>query len=210
MSSATVRKYWPILAGAVLMLAGWLLWHSVSDSATPLTTTNNTDVLRSRYAALYLGAWRQDEGRGSVLVTATIFVPSLVTTLGQQTERSATEEQIWQATKDVAETDVPIVITFDSVAGQLADATIRDNLQLTEDGKTSFTLKSWTPLIAPSRVVNTNVSTVSQIGVAVFTASKVVDWSSLQPLRLAVTTIGDVPRREIVWAQPALLSQVQD
>ncbi|MBI5466968.1 MAG: hypothetical protein HY975_02020, partial [Candidatus Kerfeldbacteria bacterium] len=208
MKSVSARRLWLAVIIAVSLFGGWLVWRVVQPTPSATTTTNSADALRSRYAALYQGAWRQDEGRGSVLVTATVFVPSLIESLGQQTERSGTEEQIWQATKDLAATDVPVVVTFDNVSGQLADATIEQSLKLAEEGGMQFTFKSWTPLIAPSRVVNTNVATVSQIGIAVFSASNDVSWTTLQPLRLIVTNIGDVPRREIVWAQPALLSQV--
>lgn len=204
------HKYWIIGGLALVAVGGGLgflvLMKANSQAGTPNATNDST---RQHYANLYLAAWRQDQAQGDVLTTATLFVPPLVTSLGQQSDRSETEEQLWRIMRDVPTNAVPVVMTIDSVAGDIPDAAIQKSLTLTDTDGMTFTTTSWTPMVAPTNVVNTNQATTSQMGVAVFTAAQPVPWSTLGPLHLVSLGLGDQPRREFVWAEPKLLLQVK-
>lgn len=192
---------------AGLLLAGAFLWWSWRWPVSPAVNTGDA-VNRQHYAALYQAAWRQDDGQSPMLVTATLLVPPTVQVLGQDTGRSSTEEQIWNTVNNLSATEVPIVLTIDSVTGTVTDEAIQDSLSLSSDGGPSFRLSSWSPLIAPSRIVNTNGSTSSQIGLAVFTADRVVDWNKLQILKLNVNGLVGEPQRVFTWTEPRLLLQI--
>lgn len=171
-------------------------------------TNNAADTTRTKYAELYQAAWRQDAGRGSILVTATLLAPPTREALGQDTGRSSTEEQVWDAVRNLDAKAVPVALSIDSVAGAVDDATIRTSLKLTAAGGPDFQLSEWRPLIAPSRVVNAQSTTSSQYGIAVFTAPRDLDWQTLGSLTLTMSGVGDQPERVFNWAEPRLLLEV--
>ncbi len=210
MFSTSDPRWWIGLGGALALTAGLLAVAARPATSRPAATTDNSNQARPRYAALYQGAWRQDSGQGAVLMTATLFAPPLVSTLGQQADRFEVEEQLWRAMKELPTTAVPIVLTLDSVSGAIPDQAIQTSLTLTDDDGMVFRFSSWTPVIAPARPVNTNVPTTSQMGVAVFTAGEAIDWEGLGSLRLVSANIADQPKREFVWAQPRLLLQTPE
>lgn len=210
MFSAFGRRWWIGLGGALVLAAGVLVVIASPSTLKLDATADNSNQIRQDYASLYQAAWRQDRGQGSVLMTATLFVPPLVNALGRQAGRSEVEEQLWQAMQGLPAEAVPIVLTLDSAAGAIPDQTLQSGLALTDDDETAFRFSSWTPIIAPSRVVNTNAPTTSQMGVVVFTAATTLDWSTLGTLRLASANIADQPEREFIWAQPRLLLQAPE
>lgn len=173
-----------------------------------VTSTSDQASIRQRYAALYQAAWRQDEGRGTMVMTATLLTPSIIQALGQDTGRSTTEEQIWSVGNSIDAQHLAIIITVDSVDGAVPDDAIQRSLTLAADGGPAMSVVNWRPIIAPSRIVNTQASASSQVGIAVFGAAGDIDWSKLGPLRLTVSGIGDQPTRVFTWAEPRLLLQV--
>jgi hypothetical protein len=168
------RLYFGV-AVAVLLMIGIVMVTRQPQSA-PTNTATNTNA-RATYTSLYDSLWRQDSGKGSILVTATLFVPPMINALGEDTQRSEVEEQLWNNLKRKTANDVGIYITTDSVAGFVTDADLEAALSLQATPGPAFTLKSWQPLIGPSRPVNANVAVVSQRGLAIFTTDEPVDWS---------------------------------
>lgn len=195
-----------LIVGLLVVIAFFVMawrWPEAVDTNTAATSN------RQHYAALYQAAWRQDDGQDTTLMTATVFVPPTVQALAQDTGRSSAEQQIVDATQHLTAQQVPVVITIDSVTGTTTDEAIKKGLTLSAEGGPRFTLADWKPMIAPSRIVNTSGSTSSQIGVAVFEASQVVNWDTLQSLRLDVKDIGGEPLRTFSWTEPGLLLQVE-
>ncbi len=196
----------PIIIG--LAVVAGLVAVAFSRPKLNVTSTDNQTSIRQRYAALYQAAWRQDEGRGAMVMTATLLAPSIIQTLGQDTGRSTTEEQIWSVGKSIDARRLAIIITVDSVGGAVPDDTIQRSLTLAADGGPAMSVDSWRPIIAPSRVVNAQESVSSQIGIAVFRAADDIDWPKLGTLRLTVSGIGDQPTRVFTWVEPRLLLNV--
>lgn len=193
------------VVAAVAVMAGVIFVILKSNYPSVNNNTANTNTDRSRYAALYDAAWRQDSGQDATLVTATLFVPPTITALGADTDRSTTEEQIWNIVRSADASTIPIILTFDSVAGSLADDRIKSSLSLQSDRNETLTVKDWIPVIAPSRVVNTTGSVSSQIGVALFSAPQAIDWPTIGTLKLTVTGIGGGPARVFTWTEPKVL-----
>lgn len=175
-----------------------------SDNSNINTVTNGS---RERYAALYDAAWRQDDGKDTTLVTATLLVPPTIEVLGTDTQRSTTEDQLWNTVKSLSPKQVPLVITIDSLTGFVADDVIRSGLQLQTTSGQKFTLESWQTLIAPSRVVNTS-GTSSQVGVALFSSDTDIDWQKVGTLTLTVKGIGGTNQRVFTWTEPKLLLEL--
>ncbi len=195
---------WLVIGGSVAVItAAVLLTQAYRPSAPAVATTN----ARQKYAALYQAAWRQDDGQHPILVTATLIVPTAQEALGQDTGRSSAEEQIWSALKSLGPDQVPVILTFDSVAGAVTDEAVRQGAVLSADHGPQFSLASWQPMIAPSRIVNTATSASSQIGVAIFQADRTIDWQTLTVLRLTIDQI-DGAQRVFTWTQPRLLLNV--
>lgn len=200
-----------ITAAVVLMVVGvvvFMIPEAPSSANTNITNTNITNTNRQRYASLYDAAWRQDSGQDTTLVTATLFVPPTIEALGHDLERSSVEEQLWNATKSLDAKTIPIVLTFDSVTGFLADEKITTSLSLQGSNGQSLNLVSWLPMIAPTRIVNTPGSTSSQIGVALFSAQADIDWQTIGTLKLTVTGIGGTELRLFSWVEPKLLFEL--
>ncbi len=193
------------IVGLILVVGiGVIVWRLFPAHHKAVVTTDS----RQTYANLYQAAWRQDDGLQSTLVTATLFVPPTIQALGKDTGRSSAEEQLWQAVQGLSVRDVPIVLTFDSVTGAVPDSVLTTGLTLTSVKGPTFTFKSWTPMIAPSRVVNTNDSATSQIGVAIFSANQDVNWQTIESLQLTLHGIPSQPDRVFSWTEPRLLLQM--
>lgn len=200
-----------ITAGAAAAIVlGTGLWLAIKPKAeeSALFGNGNFDVVRADYGALYQAAWRQDEGRGDILITATLFVPPLIDLLGRDAGRSEADNQIWRQVQAVDEKQIALFVTIDSVAGPVSDQTVRENFSLSA-GQTKFELKRWQPLILPSRVVNAAEPTSSQSGVLVFSSASTIDWTALVDLRLTVKNLGGQEQRQLVWAEPGLLLAVE-
>lgn len=197
-------KRW--LAAGALVVAGLVigLWPRASISPTN-TSITNTNPARDTYASLYQAAWRQDQAQGSVLMTATLFAPTVRQALGDDTSRSETEDQLWRAVKDVSAKHIPIYVTLDSVQGAIADATITSQATLSDAGNQKYTIIDWKPLIAPTRVVNSSSGTTSQTGVLIFAAAQDIDWDTLANLKLTIKNIAEIPQRQFVWVDPGRL-----
>lgn len=197
-----------------IVIAVLLLAVSVVLLATrPLNSGNSnentvTNANRERYAALYDAAWRQDDGQDATLFTATLLVPPTIEVLGADKQRSTAEEQLWNTVKALSPKQIPFVITIDSLASFVSDEAIKKSLQVQTDSDQKFTLDSWQPLIAPTRVVNSSASTTSQVGVAVFSADTDVNWSTIGTLKLTVKGIGGTLERVFTWTEPKLLLEL--
>lgn len=205
-------RYGKILAiiGVAVLIGAAIVWSAFQRSPTTVVTyqNNTTDTTRQQYSELYQAAWRQDEGRGNVLMTATLFVSPIIDLLGRDGGKSEMENQLYRVVQDVPDNQIAIFLTIDSVAGSQSDQAIRDSLTLTANNMT-FPLASWNPLIFPSRVVNVSTPVNSQAGVAMFTADGIINWNSISNLQLTSRNIGGVDERNFIWAQPGLLSAVQ-
>lgn len=195
-----------VAAAAVVAGVVFILLPTDNPPASNDTTNTNTD--RLRYAALYDAGWRQDSGQDATLVTATLLVPPTITALGADTARSTTEEQIWNIVKSANASTIPIILTFDSVAGSLADDRIISSLSLQADGGETLTVQGWQPVIAPSRVINTSGNVSSQIGVALFSAPRTIDWQTIGTLTLTITGIGGEQVRVFTWTEPKVLLEL--
>ncbi len=180
--------------------------RSILVSRTVANTNESAaGAARARYAAWSDLAWRQDQGQGSILMTATLLLPPTIAALGQDSERSDFDDQLYRAVRNLPADQVGIDLTLDSVAGPVADVTISQSLELSSaDGRT-WQLAAWQPLIRPSRVSNTNATISPQGGVAVFTADGPIDWATVKQLTLVSRGIGEVTERRFVWADPRLL-----
>jgi hypothetical protein len=190
-----------VALGLVAVVVVWLANHKQPSS------TNTADDARQKYAALYEAAWRQDDGRSPTLVTATLLVPPAVEALGRDTGRSSTEEQYWRIVEPLDASMIPVVVTFDSVAGTVSDEVIQNGLLLFTPGAT-LSFEEWKPIIAPSRVVNASAAVTSQIGIAIFRAAKPIDWNTLGSLTLTVSGIAGQADRTFKWSEPKILLQL--
>lgn len=192
------------LGGAVAVFGLALFWPQLSSRVGTAKNNTNDQAVRQEYADLYQAAWRQDDGRGSILVTATLFTPRLRQLLAEEKGLSSDESQINRLVSVTASGDIPVFLTLDSVTGDIPDDTVKNALALTADGL-AFTLQDWHPIVSTSRVVNTNAPVTSQSGVATFRAAKTFGWENLKGLKLIVRGIGDTPVRTFLWAEPSLL-----
>lgn len=195
-------RWFLISAAAVIVgLVVFLVWPQ-----SKLTTTTNTD--RDRYAALYDAAWRQDDGTQPTLMTATLLVPPAITLLGNDDGRSSAENQIWSTVQALQSNQLAIVLTIDSVDGAVSDDVITSSVKLQSADSTAFSLNSWTPIIAPTNVVN-SANASSQIGVLVFNANATLIWSQLKTLTLSVNAFDGQTARTFTWSNPPLLLEAQ-
>lgn len=185
-----------------------ILVYTLLNSARPTTNEANDNAARERFATLAQAAWRQDEGRGNTLITATLYTPTISQTLGADSGRSDFEDQLWGAVKDVTDRQIPIYVTVDTIGAAVTDEQFRQVLQLVVDEKTTR-LVSWSSLIMPSRVVNTPYQTRSQTGVAIFEQDQPLDWAAVKQVTLTVNGIGDQAKRQLVWNQPSLWSATE-
>lgn len=203
------RNFLLWLAVGLVVVAGLAFgvwrWRSLSST----NSTANTNARRQTYAALYQAAWRQDDGHNPTLVTATLLVPPTVQALGADTGRSSAEEQEWQTMKSLSTQQVPFIVTLDTVGPAIPDDTIIHGLSLRLDNGKSFALDSWNPIIAPSRVSNTNGSPTSQIGVAIFKVGTNLDWTTVNIVQLTLNGIPNEPYRVFTWTEPKLLLEVK-
>jgi hypothetical protein len=141
-------------------------------------------------------------------MTATLFVPPLIAALDEDAERSDTETQIWRLVRNLSNSQLAIFLTIDSIGGALADDTIANSLSLTTDRGPALTLVNWHPIIAPSRVVNTNRTAASQSGVVIWQGDAKIDWSTIGQVQLISRNIANVSERVFTWATPQLLLQI--
>lgn len=192
---------------ALLILVSVVLWWQLGgrQAATP----SNTDVVRQKYASLYQAAWRQDSGTQPTLATATLLLPAAQQALGRDTGRSTTEDQLWDILQNLNATQIPILLTFDSVSAFVPDAVVQEGSSLTLEGGPNVTLASWTPISGPSRVVNTNGTIRSQIGVAIFSAGQAIDWNAIKKVQLVLHGIPNETDRVFTWIEPRVLLEVQ-
>ncbi len=204
------KVLWGVVAvSCLLILTATFVMVGRPDSQPRIQPTNTINSQgRQQYAALYEAAWRQDDGRDGILVTATLLVPPARDALGKDTQRSSTEDQLWRSLKNVDAKTIPIVLTFDSVIGAVPDETIQKSLTLQILQGQKFDLKSWQPLIAPTRIVNTAQTTSSQIGLALFAAEQNIDWPALGAVTLDVTNIGRKKVRTFQWVEPKVLLEL--
>lgn len=175
----------------------------------PAPTQNVNTTNRQQYSALYDAAWRQDSGTEPTLITATVLVPPAIEVLGKDTGRSVTEEQQWNAVKNLKSNQLAFIITADSVANAVPDDVFLHGLSLTIAGGPTTTFTSWNALIAPSRVTNPTNSTSSQLGVAIFDAARSLDWNTFGAMTLNLKGISGERDRTFTWTTPSLLLQVQ-
>lgn len=197
---------WVVLLAVAGMV--WFGWRSWTDESAPAAINSNAnqsagDENRAAYASLYDMLWRQDDGRDTLLVTATLFTPELRTRLGADGGRSDTEEQLWRRLDDLTDRQAAAVLTFDQIGAALSDQAIEAALSLTVDDATSRS-SDWQGLIATPRVVNAPTGTSSQIGVAVFTFDQPLDWADVKTVRLRVAGLGQRATRDFSWSAPAL------
>lgn len=209
--SGESRLYLGVAVLVVLMVA--LVIFIPRPTRPPANTTVNNSA-RTTYASLYDALWRQDSGQGSILMTSTLFVPPMITALGQDTQRSEVEEQIWNAMKNMMPSEIGLFITLDSVTGFISDADIQKSLSLDAGPGLTFHLRTWQPIIGGASQVNANAPVASQRGLAIFTAdpgpdAPPIDWSTLDQVTLRATGLGDQPVRQFVWTQVSALSQEQ-
>lgn len=203
------KFFWIVVPISVILLAVGIMILATRPQATSITTTNSADSeQRQLYATLYDAAWRQDDGRDSTLVTATLLVPPTIAALGLDPARSSVEEQLWNTVKSLDAKTVPIILTFDSVTGFQSDDEITSGLRLQGSSGTSFKLASWLSLIPPNRTVNSSSTTSSQIGVALFSAEQDIGWDKIGTIQLTVTGIGATPVRSFSWVEPKLLFDI--
>lgn len=187
---------WAGIVAAVLIVAGMM--------KTPAAPEAETATAETAYADLVDAAWKKDQGLGDTFVSATLYTPPVVAALTAIPNKSLLEQQIAGKLSDAPAGAVPVFVTIDTITGPFADAAIETSLALTDAGGTPYALASWQPMIVPSRVVNTNEAAHSQAGMAVFTAKKPVDWSTVKSLTLTVSNLGDQPVRTFVWTSAAL------
>ena len=191
---------WLGLGLTAVLLAGVILVTQYRLAHLASSTTNDPSVtLRTQYADLYAASSRDDQGRGSVVMSATIFTPALVSLLDRDADRSETETQMLRIAKSAPNTVVPIFLTTDSVAGPLSDQAIKESLQLTVNNK-QVAASDWQPIILPSKSSDSGVVVNSQAGFAFFTLEASVDWTALSKLTLVSRNITDQPVRTFVWA----------
>lgn len=199
------NKLW-MLGAVALALAAVVVFLLVNHKQQSFSNTTND--ARQQYAALYQAAWRPDGiERSNMVVTATLLVPPAVEALSRDTGRSGTEEQYWRIVEPLDASMIPVVVTFDSVAGAVSDDAVQNGLLLFSPGVT-LSFEEWKPIIAPSRVVNTSTAVTSQIGIAIFRAAKPIDWNTLGSLTLTVSGIAGQADRTFNWSEPKVLLQL--
>ncbi|GEM_PF-5641673 len=204
------RLYLGVIVLVVVMVGVVMLVRRPDQSTINNQAVNNS--ARQTYATLYDSLWRQDSGQGSLLMTGTLLVPPMIAALGQDTQRSGVEEQIWNTMKNITPGEIGFFITLDSVTGFISDADIQKTLSLEAGPDLTFQLRAWEPIIGGASPVNANVSVASQRGLAIFTAdpgpdAPPIDWSTLNQVTLRATGLGDQPARQFVWTQVGALSK---
>lgn len=197
-----------LLSGvALLLVVGAVLWWQFMRP--PAATPTNTNAVRQEYASLYQAAWRQDTGTQPTLATATLLLPAAQQALGRDAGRSTTEDQLWDIFKNLKGTQIPVILTFDSVSGFVPDAVVKEGSSLLLDGGPNVSLTDWQPVSSPSRVVNTAGTVRSQIGVAIFSAGQTIDWNTIKQAQLVLRGIPNETDRVFTWIEPRVLLEVQ-
>ncbi|MBI2984886.1 MAG: hypothetical protein HYY50_04670 [Candidatus Kerfeldbacteria bacterium] len=201
-------KLW-LVGGSTAALAALVVVVGFSVVRGSLQTGGSNDAssnqARERYAAFYEAAWRQDQAQGSVLMTATVLLPPAIAALGEDQQRSETEDQLYRQLVDLPAKAIAIFLTLDSVAGPIPDDNVKNSLTLAAERGPIFQLLDWHPMIRPARLSNTAVVVSPQAGLAVFQANRTINWSELRDLTLVSRGVGDIAERSFVWTQPSLL-----
>lgn len=196
-----------ILAAVVIVVAAVYFWPPQKKQNTLFPNVNQvTDVTRQTYSDLYQASWRVDQVDSNVLVTATLFFPKLISTLGDDTGRSEPENQLYSAVKDTASDQLAFFLTIDSVGAPQTDEDIKNSLKLTVD-QDEYTLQSWDPLILPSRSSSESVQTYAQSGVVIFSnsAGQPINWGTIKSIELTSQNLGGTAVRKFTWADPSIL-----
>lgn len=202
MALSASAKLWSITLAVVLVAIGVIVYgYFALDTSNQVNETNSTSASRQAYSDLYDAAWRADEKNDSVLMTATLVTPALKKALGEASERSSSEEQIYGILQDVPTSAVSLIVTFDSLEGAIPDAVVLEKLHLTSNPVTPFSKPVWESVIAPSRIVNTPAGASSQIGVLTFSTEQAVDWNALNEIKLEANGIGDLASRTLTWTR---------
>lgn len=205
MNSASLRaKVWLVSAGIVLVAGGVLVygWQRLQD-AGPTTTNTNTST-RETYAALYDIAFRADAGQGSVLMTATILLPSMIDALGNDSTRSDVEDGLYRAIRDLPENQMAFFVTTDSRIGSLSEEQITTDLNLTSKPSQDWRFLDWQSMITLKGIADTNSGVTPQTGVVIFETDETINWSSMTEVVLTKRNLADVPERRFVWTEPTL------
>ncbi len=189
---------------AVLVVVSIPFWRH----QPPVTSnTNGTRAgARAVYAERYQAAWRQDDGVGSLLMSATVFPTELTDALHDVTDRTSLEQQQWDQVSSLPPSQLPVFLTLDSVGGAIPDTAIASVVSLTSDVGVRYPLVSWKPLVTTSHVVNAPAGTTSQVGFAVFDAGHDLAWPAVQNLTLTVKGLAGIASRKFVWPHPGTLA----
>ncbi len=202
------RGLYLTVAAIVLLVIGLVMFFRRPETAT--TTTNADNPARQTYAELFDAAWRQDQGQGNAMVTATLVTPSLVAALADDSRRSERDTQIYNFTKNLPANQLAVILTIDSVAGFFSDSQILESAKLEDQSTISgneWLTQAWKPIIGGQAPVNAPVAVASQAGVLIFRTDQDIAWATLKNLALRLVNLGDQPIRQFVWAQPGLLTE---
>ncbi len=184
--------------------AVWAIYQARNQPAASNANTQAASV-RQRYADLYELAWRSDQQQGTVLMTATLLSPTMITLLGQDTGRSDAEDALYRATSSLSDSQLALYLTIDSVGQPVEDVTIAQSLNLTAADGLQFSLAEWRPVFASHPAQSTEATVVPKAGVAIFTADRPVHWDQLKRLTLDSKNIAGIPDRAFVWNQLSVL-----
>ncbi len=203
------RALYVAVIASIALAVGIVILVRRPENTVTNTITNNP--ARATYAALSDALWRQDEGRGSVLMTATLVVPAMVDALGQDTQRSELETQILAQAKKLSTRQIGIYVTIDSIDGYLADDVLEAAFSASIDPDSVVETITWEPMIGTAAPVVANVPTTSQRGLAIITVTEKVDWENITTLTMRASGLGGLPTRQFVWQQVSeLVSAAQE
>jgi hypothetical protein len=188
----------------VVVIGLIVAWANHETKTT--TLVNGTSDVHVTYAALYEAAWRQDGAASNTVVTATLMSPLVRFALQADTQRSQTDQQLWQAVKAQSTAEISLVVTYDSATAGMPDKDFTTKFTLTDAAGAKYTAKLWTPIIPPNQVVNTNTAVRTQMGVLTFSAPADVNWDKLRDLQLVGHNIDGVTTRTLTWAQPTIMT----
>lgn len=188
-----------------LALGGWWAWRWADGQSG--TASQTTDI-HAAYGQLYDAAWRQDDGRGSEVFTATLLAPRLRELLQADTQRTDTDQQLARLLRDIELDIVPLVITMDAVvsspSARLTDVAVERSLRLTAVGVT-FELIDLQPLITPTTISNSNVTTARRMWLMAWRSDPAINWETVRDLQLEIRDLGQTKLRTLTWARPAAL-----
>lgn len=200
--------YVAVIACIALAVGLVVLVRRPEDAVTNHITNNPA---RATYAALSDALWRQDEGRGSVLMTATLVVPAMVDALAQDTQRSELETQILTHAKKLSTRQFGVYLTIDSIEGYLSDEAIETAVTAVLEPVATVTGTTWQPMVGTAAPIESDVPTTSQRGMAILTLDQNIDWQKIQTITLRANNLGGLPTRQFVWQQVSeLVSAAQE